>query len=311
MSPTLNTPATPDRSTVVIGNFDGVHRGHREVIERARALDPDLPLVVVTFWPHPASVLTPGREPLLLCSLERRIELLEQAGASQVRVVRFTRELANWSPERFVERVINPLNPAHVVVGRNFRFGHRALGTPETLARMGEGRFDVNSLQLLHVKGSSTSSTLIRAAIAEGKMRQAADHLGRDFDVHQVVVMGDQRGRELGFPTANLVLGAQYAVPADGVYAGWLTPESGPEAGERLPAAISVGSNPTFDGLEQRIESYVLDRTDLDLYGVEITVEFVDRLRGQVKYEGREPLIRQMSRDVEACRDVLADGPGL
>lgn len=270
-------------------------------------MDPELPLVVVTFWPHPASVLTPGREPLLLCSLERRIELLEQAGASQVRVVRFTRELANWSPEMFVERVVNPLNPAHVVVGRNFRFGHRALGTPETLAGLGEGRFDVNSLDLVHIKGSSTSSTLIRAAIFEGKVRQAAAHLGRSFDVHQVVVMGDQRGRELGFPTANLVLGAEYAVPADGVYAGWLTPGSGPEAGNRLPAAVSVGSNPTFDGLERRIESYVLDRTDLDLYGVEVGVEFVDRLRGQVRYEGREPLIRQMTQDVEACRGVLEE----
>lgn len=268
-------------------------------------MDPGLPLVVVTFWPHPVSVLTPGREPLLLCSLERRIELLEQAGAAQVRVVRFTREFAGWSPQQFVQRVLAPLSPSHVVVGQNFRFGHRAAGTPQTLAELGKGRFDVNALDLVNVKGSSISSTLIRAAIAEGKVRQAASHLGRNFDVHQVVVMGDQRGRTLGFPTANLVLGAEYAVPADGVYAGWLTPASGPEAGRRLPAAVSVGSNPTFDGLERRIESYVLDRTDLDLYGVEITVEFVDRLRGQVKYEGVGPLIRQMGADVEACRAVL------
>ncbi|AZZ42443.1 bifunctional riboflavin kinase/FAD synthetase [Acidipropionibacterium jensenii] len=305
-----NPAPNPVQSTVVIGNFDGVHRGHRAVLERARALDPDLPLVVVTFWPHPVSVLTPGREPLLLCSLERRIELLEQAGASQVRVVRFTRELAGWSPELFVERVLNPLNPRHVVVGRNFRFGHRAAGTPQTLAQIGAGRFDVNSLDLVHVEGSSTSSTLIRAAVAEGKVRQAARHLGRNFEVQGVVVMGDQRGRELGFPTANLVLTAAYAVPADGVYAGWLVPATGPEAGRHLPAAISVGSNPTFDGVEQRVETYVLDRTDLDLYGVDITVEFVDRLRGQVKFSGIDPLIAQMSTDVEATRRVLdlADG---
>jgi riboflavin kinase/FMN adenylyltransferase len=299
---------SPTQSTVVIGNFDGVHRGHRAVLEKARALDPELPLVVVTFWPHPVSVLTPGREPLLLCSLERRIELLEQAGASQVRVVRFTRELAGWSPEAFVSRVLNPLNPRHVVVGRNFRFGHRAAGTPASLAEIGAGRFDVSSLDLVHVAGSSTSSTLIRAAVAEGKMRAAARHLGRNFEVQGVVVMGDQRGRELGFPTANLVLPANYAVPADGVYAGWLIPGGGPEAGRRLPAAISVGSNPTFDGVERRVETYVLDRTDLDLYGVDITVEFVDRLRGQVKYTGVEPLIAQMNHDVEATRTVLDPG---
>ncbi len=309
MSPTPRTAPNPAQSTVVIGNFDGVHRGHRAVLERARALDPDLPLVVVSFWPHPVSVLTPGREPLLLCSLERRIELLEQAGASQVRVVRFTRDLAGWSPELFVERVLNPLNPRHVVVGRNFRFGHRAAGTPQTLAEIGAGRFDVSSLDLVHTEGSSISSTLIRAAVAEGKVRQAAQHLGRNFEVQGVVVMGDQRGRELGFPTANLVLPAAYAVPADGVYAGWLVPASGPEAGRHLPAAISVGSNPTFDGVEQRVETYVLDRTDLDLYGVDITVEFVERLRGQVKFTGIEPLIAQMTNDVEASRAMLAEEP--
>ncbi|WP_257478417.1 bifunctional riboflavin kinase/FAD synthetase [Acidipropionibacterium jensenii] len=305
MSPTPSSATHPDQSTVVIGNFDGVHRGHRAVLARAAGLDPSLPLVVVTFWPHPVSVLTPGREPLLLCSLQRRIELLEAAGASQVRVVRFTRELAGWSPQEFVTKVLNPLNPRHVVVGRNFRFGHRACGTPQTLAEIGRGRFDVSSLDLVHVAGSSTSSTLIRAAVAEGKVRQAAKHLGRDFEVQGVVVMGDQRGRALGFPTANLVLSSLYAVPADGVYAGWLIPAGGPEAGQRLPSAISVGSNPTFDGVERRVETYVLDRTDLDLYGVDITVEFVDRLRGQVRYTGVDPLISQMTKDVAATREVL------
>ncbi|WP_130865730.1 bifunctional riboflavin kinase/FAD synthetase [Acidipropionibacterium timonense] len=301
--PDVPNPSRP--TTVAIGNFDGVHRGHQEVIARARSIDPDLPVVVVTFWPHPISVLTPDKAPLLLATLERRIALLKEAGASQVRVVRFTQEFASWSPATFVERVLEPLNPRHIVVGRNFRFGARAAGTPSTLADIGQGRFDVTSVALVSVGDARTSSTAVREAVAEGRVEDAAAHLGRPFGVDGVVVMGDQRGRLLGFPTANLVLPSEYAVPAEGVYAGWLTRQSGPEAGKRLPAAISVGSNPTFDGVEKRVETYVIDRTDLDLYGVEIRVEFVAHLRGQVRFDGIEPLITQMTADVHRCKEIL------
>lgn len=303
--PHVSAPSSSPATVVVIGNFDGVHLGHREVITRARGLDPDLPVIVVTFWPHPLSVLTPETAPLLLCTLPRRIELLKEAGADEVRVVRFTRELAAWRPAAFVENVLAPLNPRHVAVGRNFRFGARAAGTPEMMAELGRPAFDVTAVQLIGADGVKTSSTLVRQCVAEGDMERAAAHLGRHFDVEGVVVMGDQRGRELGFPTANLVLPPTYAVPDDGVYAGWLVASSGPLAGQRLPAAISVGSNPTFDGVERRVETHVLDRSDLELYGVGIRVEFVSRLRGQVKFEGIEPLITQMDADVARCRELL------
>lgn len=172
------------------------------------------------------------------------------------------------------------------------------------LARLGQGRFEVVPLALESVNDMVTCSTLIRTALADGSVAEAAQHLGRPFQVRGVVVMGDQRGRELGYPTANLPVPDDMAVPADGVYAGWLTATDG----VRLPAAVSVGSNPTFDGVDRRVESHVLDRTDLELYGEEIIVDFVDRLRGQVKFDGIEELVDQMHRDVELCREVLGFG---
>ena len=152
----------------------------------------------------------------------------------------------------------------------------------------------------------TVSSTRVREVVAAGKVTEAAELLGRPFEVGGVVVMGDQRGRELGFPTANLVVPQDRAVPADGVYAGWLEPTSGPDAGRRLPSAISVGTNPTFDGVERRVETYVIDRDDLELYGVDIAVTFAERLRGQIKFDGIEPLISQMADDVETAKRVLS-----
>lgn len=266
--------------------------------------DGGLPLVVLTFWPHPLSVVRPGSAPLLLADLASRIELLKQSGAHEVRVVTFTPEVAHMTPEQFLERFVFPLNPARIVVGENCRFGHKAAGDIGTLAELGRGRFVVTPVPLETLEGSVTCSTLIRQAIAQGEVELAAEHLGRPFRARGVVVMGDQRGRELGFPTANLRMSPEMAVPEDGVYAGYVTRLDDPQAAP-WPAAISVGSNPTFDGADRRVESYVLDRTDLELYGIEIAVDFTARLRGQVKFDGVEALISQMRLDVELARELL------
>ena len=303
------------KSVVVIGNFDGVHPGHREVLAAARALEPDARLVVVTFWPHPLSVVRPGGGPVLLTRLEERVDLLEDAGADEVRVVRFTPEFASWSPERFIADTIEPLNPIRVVVGENFRFGHRAAGHVDTLRDLGRGKFEVTALPLVGLGDEETCSTRIRDALVAGDVERAARHLGRPFRFTGVVARGDRRGRELGFPTANLPVPPHLACPADGVYAGWAVRLDGrdghgralPEGAEpeRWPAAISVGTNPTFDGIDRRVEAYVLDRTDLELYGAEIAVDFVARLRGMVRFDGIDPLIAQMDDDVERCRALL------
>ena len=288
---------------VVIGNFDGVHRGHAELIRVAQASEPGAPLVVVTFWPHPMSVIRPDQAPLLLTSLERRIELLKEAGATSVVVVEFTAEVASWSPAQFVDAVLRPLHPVRIVVGENFRFGFRAAGTAATLAELGQDEFAVQALPLVTDGTQPSSSTLIRHAVAEGdfgRVRELSDH---PFRFSGIVVRGDRRGHELGFPTANVAVKPGMAVPADGVYAGWVTRLDGDHP--RWPAAISVGTNPTFDGVERRVEAYVLDRDDLELYDVEIAIDFYTRLRGQVKYAGLAALVTQMHADVEEARHLL------
>ena len=302
-------------TVVVIGNFDGVHPGHVEVLREAQARRPDLPLVVVTFWPHPVRVLRPQLAPMLLTGLDDRIALLRAVGADRVEVVNFTREFAQLSPEQFVTDVLLPLHPALVVVGENFRFGHRASGTVHTLRELGRGRFEVDALRLVRFGDEETCSTIIRDALAVGDVAHAAEHLGRPFRFAGIVAHGDHRGRELGFPTANLPVPRDLACPADGVYAGWVTRLDGRDAhgaalpgGDepaRWPAAISVGTNPTFDGVQRRVESYVLGRTDLELYGAPIAVEFIARLRGQVRFEGIAALIDQMSEDVRRSYEIL------
>ena len=288
---------------VVIGNFDGVHRGHAELLRIAKASEPGAPLVAVTFWPHPMSVVRPDQVPPLLTTLDRRKELLRNAGVDEVVVVQFTPEVASWSPAQFVDTVLRPLHPARVVVGENFRFGFRAAGDVPTLAELGAGEFKVQPVSLLTDGTQPSSSTLIRHAVADGdfgRVRELSDNV---FRFSGVVVRGDNRGHEMGFPTANVRVPAGMAVPADGVYAGWVTRLDVP--GPRWPAAISVGTNPTFDGVERRVEAYVLDRDDLELYDVEIAIDFYARLRGQVKYAGKEALIKQMQADVEQARHLL------
>jgi riboflavin kinase/FMN adenylyltransferase len=294
-------------TVVAIGNFDGVHLGHREVLAAARATRPGAPLVAVTFWPHPMVVLRPDAAPELLCDLAERIDLLRHAGADEVRVVEFTRRVADWSPQEFVEHVLAPLHPATVVVGENFRFGRSALGTVDTLRELGAGTFEVVVLPLVS-DVAALSSTRVRHSLAAGDVEAAAGVLGRPFRYTGIVVMGDQRGRTLGYPTANLTVPEGHACPADGVYAGWLTCLENVDA-EPMPAAISVGTNPTFDGVERRVETYVLDRTDLELYGCRIGVDFIARLRGQVKFDSLDDLIVQMDADVAAAHEVLGAPP--
>ena len=294
-------------TVVAIGNFDGVHLGHREVLAAARATRPGAPLVAVTFWPHPMVVLRPDAAPELLCDLAERIDLLRHAGADEVRVVEFTRRVADWSPQEFVEHVLAPLHPATVVVGENFRFGRRALGTVDTLRELGAGTFEVVVLPLVS-DVAALSSSRVRHSLAVGDVEAAAGVLGRPFRYTGIVVMGDQRGRTLGYPTANLTVPEGHACPADGVYAGWLTCLEKADA-EPMPAAISVGTNPTFDGVERRVETYVLDRTDLELYGCRIGVDFITRLRGQVKFDSMDDLIVQMDADVAAAHEVLGATP--
>lgn len=302
----LEVPRTLEVAAVTVGNFDGVHRGHRAVVERARVAADELgcPLVAVTFDPHPMAVLRPDHAPSALTTLAVRAELLVGAGVDHVLALPFDLDMASWSPAEFVDRVlVTALHARAVVVGANFRFGSRAAGDVAFLIEAGARSGFTAEGVALDGGPQVWSSTYVRTCLAAGDVSGAAEALGRLTTVRGVVVRGDQRGRELGFPTANVPTAGPTLAPADGVYAGWLTRL---DTGERLPAAISVGTNPTFDGVrERRVESHVLDRTDLELYGAEVEVAFVERLRGQVAYEGIEPLVAQMDRDVARTREVL------
>ena len=293
------------RTVVTIGNFDGVHRGHQQVVSqvvaRARAIGAEP--VVTTFDPHPMTVIHPSSVPLRLTSLARRIEILEGLGVGAVLVLAFTRELSLWEPDQFAREVlVDGLNASEVHVGESFRFGHRAAGTVDTLREAGARHGFVVEAVPLAGDTARWSSTYVRQCLAEGDTTAAAAALGRPHRVEGPVVEGDKRGRELGYPTANLSLDDDVAIPADGVYAGWLVRADG----DRLPAAISIGTNPTFGGTIRRVEAYALDRDDLELYGEHVGVEFADRLRDTLTFDGVEPLVEQMARDVEQARALTA-----
>lgn len=302
-----DVPDDLGRTVVTIGNFDGVHLGHQHVVRRAREVAAEHGIdhvIAVTFDPHPMAVLRPDHAPSSLSSLEERAELLRRAGADGVVAIPFDRTIASWSPEEFIDRIlVAGLHVKAVVVGANFRFGNRAAGDVATLGEAGLTRDFVVEGVALDGGPQVWSSTYVRTCLAAGDVTGAAEALGRPFTVCGEVVAGDKRGRELGFPTANVLTREGEATPADGVYAGWLRRL---DTDERFPAAISVGTNPTFDGArERRVESYVLDRTDLDLYGVRVEVTFVERIRGMVAFEGIEKLVETMNDDVVRTREIL------
>jgi riboflavin kinase/FMN adenylyltransferase len=324
----VEVPADFGPTVVTIGNFDGVHRGHVEVCRAIadRARSDGARAVAVTFDPHPAAVHRPDDAPQLITGVADRLELLAATGLDAVLLVHYTRDFARQSAEEFVVRyLVEGLRARRVVVGRDVRFGRDNSGTLATMVELGERHGFV--VEVIGDVGHTPepaharwSSTYVRELLARGDVEGANRVLGRPHRLRGMVVHGDARGRELGFPTANLGPAPDGTppaglIPADGVYAGWLRRASGRDGspGERLPAAVSIGTNPTFDGVERRVEAYVLDRTDLDLYDEEVILELVARLRPTLRFEGPdaiEQLVATMHDDVERARGVLGGAPG-
>jgi riboflavin kinase / FMN adenylyltransferase len=280
--------ATPRPRHVAIGTFDGVHRGHQAVIEGADT--------VLTFDPHPLEVIHPSALPKLIMPFGVKRDVIEGLGVHELVVIPFDQEFAKLSAEDFIERVlIERLGAERVSVGENFRFGAKAKGDPAMLAAHPE--FETRVVPLVEVDGETVSSTRIRALVAAGDMEGARRCLGAPFMVEGTVVEGDQRGRELGFPTANIVPDDRLAIPGHGVFAAFAN---------GVPAAVNVGVRPTFDsGRGVLIETYLIDRND-DLYGSTLRVAFVERLRGEKRFAGVEELIAQMRIDVEDAKRVCA-----
>jgi riboflavin kinase/FMN adenylyltransferase len=293
------------RCVVTIGAFDGVHRGHQVIIgravERAKALGQ--PSVVITFDPHPSEVVRPGSHPAVLAPLSRRADLVEALGVDVFCVLPFTLEFSRLTPAEFAHEVlVDALHASTVVVGENFRFGSKAAGNVAILTELGARfGFATEGVAVAGDGGTRFSSTSIRALVAAGEVEDAATALGRPHRIMGIIVRGDTRGREIGYPTANLEATRFAAIPADGVYAGHLIRTDG----KPLPAAISVGTNPTFDGSERRVEAYVLDFSG-DLYGEYVSVDFVGRLRAQIAFDSVEALVKQIDADVDMTRSVLA-----
>ncbi|SDH40166.1 bifunctional riboflavin kinase/FAD synthetase [Microbacterium pygmaeum] len=308
-------PAGFGPSVVAIGKFDGVHSGHRAVIDRARveAATGRARVVAVTFDRNPLAVLRPEICPVSLIGVTQKLQLLAETGIDATLMLHFDEALADLTAREFVQHVlVEALGARIVLVGGDFRFGRGGAGNPEVLRELGtEFGFDVDVIDDVRAieAGRRVSSTWIRELLTAGDVSAAAKLLGRPASVWGEVVHGLKRGRELGFPTANLSPQLEGFVPADGVYAGWLIDEGsadGLRSGVRYSAAISVGLNPTFDDIEVRqVEAYVLDETDLDLYGHRVEIQFVDRIRGMVAFEGVERLIEQMSDDVRSVRRAL------
>jgi riboflavin kinase/FMN adenylyltransferase len=300
------------RCVATVGVFDGVHRGHQQIIRRAGELaeSQQLPMVLITFTPHPSEVVRPGSHPPLLTTNTRKAELAAELGVDVVIFIPFTVEFSQLSPAQFVhEALVADLHASAVVVGENFRFGHKAAGDVATLVELGQRwGFDAEGVPLLTEHARPISSTYIRSCVEAGDLDGATRALGRPHRLDGVVVRGDQRGRDLGFPTANVRAESFAAVPADGVYAGrvvrideWGNTRTDIEA---RVAAISVGTNPTFDGRHRSVEAYILD-FDGDLYGQNLGIEFSSRLRGMVKFTSVADLVVQMAEDVAQTRAML------
>jgi len=285
---------------VVIGVFDGVHKGHQELLNRAKAIADGREIIVLTFDPHPTTVFAPDRAPSMLTTLSDRVELLKIHGADQVAVMKFNEKFAAMSPEDFVKDVlVDQLHASTVIVGENFTYGHKAAGNVDSLIKSGlTHNFVVDAQELNSDNGEVISSSRIRTLVTEGNVEDARLLLGRPHRLDGVVVHGEKRGREIGYPTANLGNIDGQTIPADGVYAGWLT------VGINFwPAAISIGTNPTFEGERGRqVEAYALDQEGLELYDKNASIEFGWRLRPTLKFDGLEPLLVQMKIDCDQAR---------
>jgi riboflavin kinase/FMN adenylyltransferase len=292
-------------SAVTIGKFDGVHLGHRGVLAQLTSLAADRGLqpVVVTFDRHPMSLLRPEACPAALVSNDQRAALLAETELTATLVLAFTRELSEREPTEFVAQILHDaLDARLVLVGADFRFGYRGAGTIETLRDLGQAHgFEVVLLDDVRVDGARVSSTKIREHLAAGEVREAATLLGRYPRVRSTVVHGDAIGREIGFPTANLDPAMEGYLPADGVYAAWAWID-----GTRYGAAVSIGNNPTFDGIpERRTEAHLLDAS-LDAYGKTIDLDFVEYIRPMVKFDGVPTLVAALTADADRIRAVLA-----
>jgi riboflavin kinase/FMN adenylyltransferase len=289
------------KKVVAIGIFDGVHAGHQQIIATAKHQGD---VTVMTFDPHPTSVIAPERTPTQLVNIKDRIELLKQAGATAVEVVNFNKDFSQLLPDQFIEDIlIGRFSAEHVVIGENFNFGFKAQGTPKYLTEVGpKYGFGVSIVKLHEDRGSTISSSRIRNLIIDGQIERANELLTRNFYLKGPVVHGEKRGREIGYPTANIGLNSLATIPADGVYAGWL---SGGE--DRWAAAISIGTNPTFPGVRGRqVEAYALDQVGLDLYDQEAKIEFGYRLRDTLKFDGLPPLLEQMKKDCDQARELTS-----
>jgi riboflavin kinase / FMN adenylyltransferase len=305
-----DVPADFGPSAVTIGKFDGLHTGHRSVLRAVReAADAaGLTSTVLTFDRNPLSVLAPERCPEALVSNEQKRELLADAGIEATVMLHFDRAFSTQTPEQFVQNIlVDSLHARVVFVGADFKFGARGAGNVALLQQLGPSLgFQVSVVEARSLDGRHrVSATIIRQLLTTGDVAAAARLLGRPHTVRGTVIRGEQRGRTLGFPTANLSPKLEGFIPADGVYAGWLTVD-----GDKLPAAISVGNNPTFDGVpERQVEAHVLDR-DLDLYDKTVEVSFVSRIRGMEKFDGVDALVAQIGRDVSQVRALLPGGSG-
>jgi riboflavin kinase / FMN adenylyltransferase len=277
-----------EERSVAVGTFDGVHLGHREVIRGSNS--------VLSFDPHPVSVVAPQHTPKLLTTLERKAELIASLGVQELIVIPFDAEFAKRSADDFVQEVlVDALGATQVAIGENFRFGHKAQGDPRLLSA--DGRFATIVHPLLEVDGEIVSSSHIRGLVLAGRVNEANELLGPPFQLRGEVVHGDERGRELGFPTANLVPEEALACPGHGVYAC---------LADGRPAAVSIGVRPTFNtGRGELIEAYILD-FDGDLYGSRLSIEFLERLRGERRFDTPEALVDQMHRDVARTREIAA-----
>lgn len=293
-------------SVVTIGNFDGVHLGHRALIARTTraATRRGARAIAVTFDPHPAAVLRPDAVPAALQTLEERTALLRASGCDEVVVVPFDALLASWTPEEFVDRLlVERLTAELVVVGENFRFGRGAIGDVALLAVLGEQRgFSVEAVGLVDIGDGPVSSSALRSQLAAGDVAAVARGLGRRFSLTGEVVHGEGRGRTIGIPTANVAVVPESALPADGVYACWASFGGG----DRLPAVVNVGWRPTFDGTARTVEAHLLVEGVLDLYGRSLTLEFTARIRGEQRFDGPEGLVTRIHADIAEARELLA-----